>query len=67
MPDEVFMRPADDSYDAFEAFMNGMVSALKPGAAVEIPEEKMRRAYEAYLAARKKSGGELHTGDEPEH
>ena len=52
----VYGRPKDDSYAAFKEFLASFVQALKPGATVEPDEESTRRAYEKYLAAKRKSG-----------
>jgi hypothetical protein len=62
---KVFSRPRDDSYESFRDFIYGFVRALGGDTSfegeTEEDEQEMRRAYEAFLAARKKSGASKET------
>ena len=59
---KVFMKPAGDDYQSFKAFISSFVQALKPGETIEDDEESTRRAYEKYLAAKRKSGASEKNG-----
>jgi len=59
----VYMRPKDDSYAAFKAFIDNFVQALSPDKAPEEEDAEdealTREAYRAYLDARRQSGEPL--------
>jgi hypothetical protein len=59
---KTFMRPANDSFEAYRQFIVDMVHALSPCATVDLPDSEYRASYEAYLAARRKSGEPLDFG-----